>query len=206
MEGETVAGTTLKANLLETGSENNVDDPEITAAAIKGDKDDDSCSICTQVGMLLINTLLTFTIAVIIIVLTAVGKPNISTYDGQHEPDKKCSCTLFTPSLAYGLAITLFIEIGLMITLIIFAVIASVTDTKYSKLFTYYAYVAGSFIALNFFGFVCMTIAVLVFAGMGTSLCCSATSIAVAALSAFLLLIKTILICCFCCITLISGD
>ena len=180
----------------------NDDDTTITKAEDAGG----TYSVCMQVGMIVLNTLLTFIFAIVIIVLTAVGKRNISTYDGMHELDKRCDCTLFTPSLSYGLAVSLFIEIGLMVTLIIFAVITTVTDnTNYSKLLNYYGYVAGSFVALNFFAFLCMTLAVIVFVAMGTSACCSATSIVVVSLSTFLLVIKTLFICCFCCIMLISD-
>ena len=211
MEGEKIigytafsaAGVDTTLNVIEAGSESKTNDDDVTEAK---DSNEGTCSLCMQVGMMLINALLTFIFTIVIIILTAVGKRNISTYDDMHDLDKRCDCTLFTPSLSYGLTVSLFIEIGLMVTLIIFAAITTVTDgTKYSKLLNYYAYVAGSFVALNFFAFLCMTLAVIVFVAMGTLACCNATSIVVASLSTFLLVIKTLFICCFCCIMLISD-
>ena len=167
--------------------------------------DGDTCSTCMQAGMLILNTLLTFIFAIVIIVLTAVGKENISTYDGSRT-DKKCDCTSLTPSLSYGLAVSLFIEIGLMVTMIILAGITTLTNNdKYSKLLNYYGYAAGSFIGLNFIVFLCMTIAVIVYVAMGTSACCSATSIVVASLSTFLVVIKTVFVCCLCCILFVND-
>lgn len=221
MEGEKIIGynafsaagidtTALISDVEAAGSESKADDNDhqTTITKAKADSDDGgTCSLCMQVGMMVVNTLLSFVFAIIIIILTAVGKRNVSTYDGMHDLDKRCDCTLFTPSLSYGLAVALFIEIGLMVTLIIFAVISTVIDdtiNKYPKFLSYFATVAGSLIVLNFFAFLCMTIAVIVFVAMGTSACCSATSIAVASLSTFLLVVKTLFICCFCCIIFTS--
>ena len=193
----------IEAGSTDTGSESktmaNMNDVT-TAVSTTAKKKDCSRSDYMQAGMLLTNTLLTFIFAIVIIVLTAAGKPNIRIR--VYDLDKGCDCTSFTPSLSYGLAVSLFIEIGLMVTLLILAVVLMVVGEKYSKLVEYYGYVAGSLVGLNFLAFLCMTLAVIVFVAMGTSTCCSATSIAVASLSAFLMVIKTLFICCFCCIML----
>lgn len=199
------AGGVDTTALIEAGSESktmtNMNDVT-TAVSTTAKKKDCSRSDYMQAGMLLTNTLLTFIFAIVIIVLTAAGNPNIRIRARVYDLDKGCDCTSFTPSLSYGLAVSLFIEIGLMVTLLILAVVLMVVGEKYSKLVEYYGYVAGSLVGFNFLAFLCMTLAVIVFVAMGTSTCCSATSIAVASLSAFLMVIKTLFICCFCCIML----
>jgi hypothetical protein len=176
---------------------------DTTTVPVQQDRTDDggTYGLGIQVGTVLVNTLLTFIFAISIFVVTVVGEANINTYesyDGLHRDlDEKCACTSFSPSLSYGLAASLFTEIGLMAAFVIFAVILTiVSDTEYSKPFTYYACVTGRFIVVNFFAFLCMTVAVMVLVAMGTSACCSSTSIAVASLSTFLLVAKVLFICC----------
>ena len=177
-------------------------DSHTTGLFVKDSHSDDggTCSLGIQVGAALTNTLLSFVFAVSIIVLTALGKDNISTYggyDGVDDLDGEilCDCTLFTPSLSYSLAVSLFTEIALMAILIIFAVILTILgDIEYSKPFVYYARVTGTFIALNFFAFLCMTLAMMALASMGTSSCCSGSSMLVARLSSFLLVVKVLFI------------
>ena len=144
-----------------------------------------------QVGMMVVNVVLSLIFAIVFIILTAVGKENISTYDGAHSLDKRCDCTLFTPSLGYGLAASLFIEVGLIALVLVFAILAFLCKTE--KLFLYYALVDGSFLALNGIAFLCMTLAVIVFVVRG-SYCCSVTSITVASLSAVILAMKIVFI------------
>lgn len=198
----------IEAGSTDAGSESktmaNINDVTTAVSTTAKEKYSYDCSRsdCMQAGMLLTNTLLTFIFAIVIIVLTAAGKPNIRIRTRVYDLDKGCDCISFTPSLSYGLAVSLFIEIGLMVTLLVLAVVSTVVGKKYSKLVEYYGYVAGSLVGLNFLGFLCMALAVIVFVAMGTSTCCSATSIAVASLSAFLMAIKTLFICCFCCIML----
>lgn len=171
---------------------------DTTVLLVKDSHRDDggTCSLGIQVGTALTNTLLSFVFAVSIIVLTALGKDNISTYgyDGVNDLDEiLCDCTFFSPSLSYGLAVSLFTEIVLMATLMIFAVILTIVgDTEYSKPFAYYARVTGTFIVLNFFVFLCMTLVVMALASMGTSACCSGSSMLVARLSSFLLGVKVL--------------
>lgn len=157
-----------------------------------------TCNLGIQVGAALTNTLLSFVFAVSIIVLTILGEDSISTYVGYDYDgvDDLDDCTLFTPSLSYGLAVSLFTEIALMAILIIFTVILTIVgDTECSKPFAYYARVTGTFIALNFFAFLCMTLAMIAFASIvGTSSCCSGSSMLVARLSSFLLVVKVLFI------------
>ena len=155
---------------------------------------------CVNGGVLIVSTLLSLIFGIIFVVLTAVGKENTSS----HEEDNRCDCTLFTPSLGYGMAASLFIEVGIILAVLVFG-LAAVACEKLMKLLTYYAFVSGSFIAVNFIGFLCMTLAVIVFVAMGGR-CCSATSIAVASLSAVISALKIVFICIISCYTYLSDD
>ena len=153
---------------------------------------------CVYLGILIINILLSLTFAIAFIILTAVGKKNISTYDRDHDIDKMCDCTLFTPSLGYGFGGSLFIELGLIAGVFVLAAVAVLCCSKSYKLVLYYALVDATLIVLNFIAFLCMTLAVIVFVARGGQ-CCSVTSIVVASLSSVLLVLKIVFVVIVCC-------
>ena len=150
-------------------------------------------------GLMVVNVLLSLIFAVAFIILTAVGKENISTHDGAHSLDKRCDCAQFTPSVGYGLAASLFIEVGLIFLVFVLAVFNKiVTICRKYRIFFYYALFDGSFLALNGIAFLCMTLSVIIFVAQG-SYCCSVTSVIVASLSAVILTLKIVFITVICC-------
>ena len=163
---------------------------------------DFSCCECAGYLTGILIELTTLIFGILFIVLSAVGGENISNRD--------CHCTLFTRSLGHGLGISLLLEIGMLFAVLVMAIGLSLCQNSEkeeacTKLVQYYCYVTGSFIALNYIAFLCMTIAVLVFVATGGS-CCSATSVAVASLSAVMAVFKFIVILVVLCYSYFSGD
>ena len=162
---------------------------------------DCSCGeICGYVTAVVI-FLLTLVFGIVFIVLTAVGKENTSS------SEKDCDCTQFTPSIGYGLGASLLLEVGMLVVLIVFVAVISLTkknDTE--KIFLAFSIFLCALITLNFLGFLCATIAAIVFVGTGGSGCCSVTSIIVASLSVVLATIKLLIITVVCCWSMKDCD
>lgn len=163
----------------------------------KGDNVTVDCTCCEYLGYgtIITNTLLTLIFGILFIILTAVGKQNVSIHDG----DTRCDCTLFAPSVGHGLGVSLLIEVGLLVGVSIFGIVAFLLkNDAIIKIALYCCFVAGGFIAVNYLGFLCMTIAVIVFVATG-GVCCSVTSVVVASLSAVIAVFKFVFIIVFLC-------
>lgn len=157
---------------------------------------------CVYLGTLITNILLTLTIAITIVVLTAIGKKNINipTYD-----EGACDCTPFTLSIGYGLGGSLFVELGLIAATFVFIMVGTLVEdmcrSEWNIFENCYVVADGALIGLNFAAFLGMTVAVVGYIANGGD-CCSETSIAVASLSVFLVLFKIVcftIICCYTC-------
>ena len=168
----------------------NADPLPPTACAKKKDKYVYDCSPCDICGYstVVVIILLTLIFGILFIVLTAVGKQNTkSTSEGG------CDCTLYSPSMGYGLGVSLLLEIGMMMVMFIFISVISLTKNSSTEKVCYgFCVFFGFLLIINYLGFLCTSITATVFVGIGGT-CCSVTSIVVASLSIFLAAIKLLL-------------
>lgn len=193
-EPKTTHYTPFQENVIQP-SITSEEQPAISEQQPADDKKKDNtlyCTCCEYVGYgtLITNTLLTLIFGILFIILTAVGEQNISL----HDDDMRCDCTLFAPSVGHGLGVSLLIEVGLLVGVLIFGLVAfSFKNEAIMKIALYCCFVAGGFLAINYIAFLCITIAVIVFVAMG-GVCCSVTSVAVASLSAVIAIFKFVFI------------
>ena len=124
-------------------------------------------------------------LAVLFIVLTAVGGPNANK-----EIEYRCDCTMFTESLGYGLASSLLIEVFLIGIVVVWtAVVALYKWKECAGPLAYCAFATGTAVALNALAFLSMTVSVVVIVALGGH-CCAGTSVAVTVLSAVFAVFK----------------
>ena len=146
-------------------------------------KANSKCSCCVWLGFVAVitYTVLALIFGILFIVLTAIGKENISL----HEGSKYCNCELFAPSVGYGLGLTLLIEVGLEVSIIIIFILASIGEAL-KKLFDH-CFVIGGLLAFNYVCFLCIILTIIAMGGI----CCS---VVVAGLSGLIVAFKFVII------------
>ena len=152
-------------------------------------KTDNKCTCCAWLGYVAVitYTVLTLIFGILFIVLTAVGKENISIHKGSTH----CSCELFVPAVGYLLGVIQLIEVGLLVGIPVIFMLGFCVEGMINFLL-YYCFVAGGLLVINFFCFLCTTLAAIVFVAMG-GMCCSTTSVVVASLSGVIAAFKLVI-------------